>query len=146
LSPITQLRRKPNGHRAEIEGHIRRRQSRNIDIAFVFAQRRVMAMDVLNRIQRHISSEHKEQSLLWLKGMNKAALAHELGKCNRVRPDIRSDVNDAVARPNELPRKLDFKVAPFAIDIERPTDTGVIAVVYENAATTPLDGDMTMLK
>src|SRR5665647_2892297 len=61
---------------------------------------------------------------------------HTVAFANLVGP---GGVEDGVAQPDNLPKQLDLKIAPLAVEVEAAADKRVVAVVHEQAVLAPLD-------
>src|SRR5665647_2892298 len=68
-----------------------------------------------------------------------AAGPDQVGEGNGMRADSGAGVDAGVAQPDKLPKQLDLKIAPLAVEVEAAADKRVVAVVHEQAVLAPLD-------
>src|SRR4051794_40964384 len=108
------------------------------------ADRSLMAIDALERIECHIAGHHLEQSSLRLEGVHGPGGPHHVGERHRMGADVGADVDHGVAQLDVGPDRLDFEVTPFAVEVESTPDEGVVAAVHEEAMAAVLDRDMTV--
>lgn len=92
-----------------------------------------VASDVGDAVHRHVRAEGLEDQPLRLEGVDFSRRTGELGELQGVRPDVRPDLHDDVAGPDDLPEEVRLAEAVFAVELERLADIAIVDVVKHDA-------------
>src|ERR1700730_8001013 len=80
-----------------------------------FPDDRLHATHVLGGIQESIQGQEVKGAALAINRDDASGWADEAAESNRVRTDVRADVDDGIRRPDEQREKIKFLFRPFAV-------------------------------
>ena len=108
---------------ARVEGRALKRRKRVRS-----AERALKSNNVCRAIDRAILAEDREKIWFGLEGHDGAASAHQLGEQERIKTDVRADVDDLHARPNESPQQdrliFTHPTEPVQTEVNQPVQRG----------------------